>query len=154
MDGGWGWAEEFHAGEVEGVHLAADGAVESCDVFFGLQEVFRFDDEVHHAAEGGVCGGLSEFEFFGEESCVVVLGGVDDGEVFGSVGLDVDFTGGVAASGASGDLGEELESCFGGAEIGEGESGVCVDDADECDAGVVVSFGDHLCADEDVDFVV
>ena len=56
-----------------------------------------------------------------------------------------------AAAGAPGDLREQLKRPLGGAEIGEPETDVGGDDADERHPRKVVSFGDHLGADEHVD---
>lgn len=66
--------------------------------------------------------------------------------------MDEDFAFEFAASGAPGDLGEELEGALGGAEVGDVEADVGVEDTDEGDVGEVEAFGDHLGADEDVDF--
>ena len=57
----------------------------------------------------------------------------------------------LAASGAAGDLRQQLERALGGAEVGEAEPDVGGDHADERDARKVVPLGDHLRADEDVD---
>ena len=54
-------------------------------------------------------------------------------------------------AGASRDLRDELACPFGGAEVGEVERRVGVDDADEHDVGEVEPLGDHLRADEDLD---
>ena len=81
-----------------------------------------------------------------------MLDGALEGAVVGGVGLDDDESGEVAPSGASGDLGDELEGAFGGAEVGDMESDVGLDDADEGDLGEIESLGDHLGADEDVEF--
>ena len=65
--------------------------------------------------------------------------------------MDVDFAGEVAAAGASGDLGDELEGAFGGAEVvGDAERAVGGEDTDEGDIGEVEAFGNHLGAEEDV----
>jgi len=82
---------------------------------------------------------------------LVVAGGAefDDGMV-GLVGLDDNTAVLVAAVGATDDLGEELESAFFGGEIGEGEAGVGLDDAEGGEEGQVEAFSDDLCADDDV----
>jgi hypothetical protein len=69
----------------------------------------------------------------------------------GGEALDEDFALDVAAAATAGHLGKELEGALAGAEIGEVEAKVGVDDADEGDIGEVEPFGDHLGADEDVD---
>lgn len=68
-------------------------------------------------------------------------------------GLDDHLPFQVAAAGAAGDLGEQLEGAFAGAEIGDVEAEVRIEDADEGDIGEVESLGNHLGADEDVDFM-
>lgn len=93
------------------------------------------------------------FEFLFGVAIVVGMTGELDGRTVGGVGLDEDFTFDFAASGASGDLGEELEGAFGGAEVGEVEGEVGIENADEGDVGEVEAFGDHLGADEEVDFL-
>ena len=92
------------------------------------------------------------FQFALDEGFVVVGGGGEDGVVVGVVGLDDDAAGKISAAGAAGDLGHELEDAFGGAEVGHGEGVIAADDADERDAVDIVSFGDHLGADEEIDF--
>ena len=58
----------------------------------------------------------------------------------------------LAASGASGDLCEKLESTFAGAEIRQMEGEIGVDDSDQCHVREMQAFRDHLCADENIDF--
>ena len=67
------------------------------------------------------------------------------------VRLDDDFAFDVTASGAAGDLGEELKGAFAGAEVGHVEGEIGVDDSDERDVREVQSLRDHLRADEDID---
>ncbi len=119
---------------------------------FGEGGVFAFEGEIDHAAERGVSGVLPVAEFFGVEGGVVVMGRGLYGVVPWPVGLDVDLAGTVAASCASGDLSKELEGLFGGAEVRHVETGIGVDDPDKGDAGIVVTLGEHLRSDEDVDF--
>ncbi len=57
----------------------------------------------------------------------------------------------MAATNASDDLGEELESAFFGGEIREGEAGVGLNDSDGSEVGKVEPAGEGLGADEDVD---
>ena len=67
------------------------------------------------------------------------------------VGLHENFAGCFAASGASRDLGEKLERAFAGAEIGQMQSKIGVDDADQRDVRKMQTFRDHLCADQNID---
>ena len=71
----------------------------------------------------------------------------------GGEGLDDDFAFEFAASGATGDLGDELEGALAGAEVGDVEAEVGVEDSHEGDVGEMQAFGDHLGADEDIDFL-
>jgi len=57
----------------------------------------------------------------------------------------------VAASGAAGDLGDELEGAFFGSEVWDGERSVGAEDADEGDIWEIESFGDHLGAEHEFD---
>ena len=65
-------------------------------------------------------------------------------------GLGQDLAGQVAASGASGDLGEQLEGALGGTEVGQAEAHIGRDDAHQGHVGDVVALGD-LGADQDVE---
>jgi len=71
----------------------------------------------------------------------------------GGEGLDDDFAFEFAASRSAGDLSDELEGALACAEVWDVESEVSIEDSYEGDVGEVESFGDHLCADNDVDFV-
>ena len=68
-------------------------------------------------------------------------------------GLDDDLARQVAATGAAGDLGEELEGALAGAEVGGVEREVGIEDADEGDVREVESLGDHLGPEEDLDLL-
>ena len=45
-----------------------------------------------------------------------------------------------------------MEYAFGGTKIGETQGGVCADDADQGNAVDIVTFGDHLGANEEINF--
>ena len=81
-----------------------------------------------------------------------MAGRVLHGVMILKIGLQHDFAGSLAATGASGDLGEQLERAFGGAEIGKAERDVGSDHAHQRHAVNVVAFGDHLRADEEIEF--
>jgi hypothetical protein len=104
------------------------------------------------AGEGGVANFFSGLDFFGVEALVVVLGGEAHCRVIRLVRLQDDLAGAVGAAGATGDLSEQLEGSFGCAEVGEGEALIGERNADERHRGNVVAFGDHLCANQHVDF--
>ncbi len=83
---------------------------------------------------------------------VVGVGGeVDEGGV-GLVGLNNDG-GGVemTATNTTDNLSEEGEGFFFGGEVGEGEAGVGLNDADRGEVGKVKAARDGLSADEDLD---
>ena len=88
------------------------------------------------------------------EGNVILLRGVLDRVVLGIIGLDENFAGEFAASGASGNLREQLEGAFGGAKIRAAQREIGGDHADQRDALEIVAFGDHLRADQNVDFAV
>lgn len=124
-DGGFGGTEDLQL---------AGRRVEQVREFAGLEEsvfgVRRADDDVGERGEGGIAEVAAELDFLFVEERVVLRGGEADGVVIGIDGLDDDLAGGLSPAGASGGLGEELEGAFGGAEIGDAEAEVGVDDAD------------------------
>ena len=67
------------------------------------------------------------------------------------VGLHENFAGCLAASGASCDLCEKLESAFACAEIGKMQGEISVDDTDKRYVRKMQTFRDHLRADENID---
>ena len=96
---------------------------------------------------------FAKFQFLLVEAQKVVSPGVLNGGVEGRERLHKDFAFDVAAPGAPGHLGEELEGPFTRPEIGEVcRARVGVDDADERDVGKMEALGNHLGADEDVNF--
>src|SRR5881396_16834 len=67
------------------------------------------------------------------------------------VSLHENLTKCLAAASASGHLCEKLESAFAGAEIGEMQGEIGVDDSDQRHVREMQTFSDHLCTNEDVD---
>src|SRR5882757_329602 len=67
------------------------------------------------------------------------------------VSLHENLTRCLAAASAPGHLCEKLESAFAGAEIGQMQGEIGVDDSDQRHVGEMQAFRDHLCADEYVD---
>ena len=67
------------------------------------------------------------------------------------VGLDEDFTRKTASTSPASNLCKQLEGPLGGSEIGEPELGIRGGYANEGDSLKVVSLGNHLRTDEDVD---
>lgn len=113
--------------------------------------VIAGQDEIDQVPEGRVTEFLPESDLLGIEGVKVVIEGAGDSIVLGRVGLNQHPPRQITAAGPSRHLGEEGEGPFGGTEVGKIESEIGIDDADEGDAGEIVSFGNHLRADEDVD---
>ena len=95
---------------------------------------------------------FAKFDFLLVKAGEVVAAGVLDRRMKRRERLDDDFAFDIAASGAPGDLGEELEGAFARAEIRHVQAEVGVDDADQRDVRKMQALGDHLRADQDVDF--
>ena len=114
--------------------------------------VFGANANQNEVRERGVVPLAPKLDFLVAESLEIVVARELDAWVVWRECLDKDFALDFAAASPSGDLGEELEGAFACAEVGHLESDVGVDDSDEGDAGEVEAFGDHLGADEDVDF--
>ena len=132
-----GLVGEFGEAFAEGAGVGGFGAV---------------DADEGEGAGGRVADAVAPAELaFGEGGVVVAADGLDD-EVVWLVGLDEDGARFFCAAGASGDLGEELEGPFAAAEVGHAECAVGVEDSDQRDVGEVVALGEHLGADEDVEF--
>ena len=94
---------------------------------------------------------LTKFEFLLEITGEIVMPRKLDRRTERRVGLHENFAGRFAAAGASGDLREQLERAFAGAEIGQVQREIGVDDSDERHIRKMQTFRDHLRADEDVD---
>jgi len=116
--------------------------------FFG----FVGDGEASEVGERGEVGFLAVFgEIFGKTRKIGFQSSLEDG-VIGLIGLDNNRGGvEVAATDATDDLGEKLESAFFGGEIRESEAGIGLDDADGGEMGEIETAGEGLGADEDID---
>jgi hypothetical protein len=86
-----------------------------------------------------------------EEGFIVMRFNEGQYRVGGIGNLDKDFAFPILAAGAAAHLFHQLKSSFIGAEFGEVNDTVGVEDTDEVDMFEVQSFHDHLRADEDVD---
>jgi len=145
---GDGVTEDDVAGEVFG-----DLAVEGLQGELGAAFVAGAGEEEGKMGEGRVAKLFAHVEFLVDEALEVVVSGKLDGGGVWSGGLDDDFARHLSATGAACDLGEELEGAFAGAEVGGVEGEVGIEDADEGDVGEVEALGDHLGAEEDIDFL-
>src|SRR6266571_6833832 len=94
---------------------------------------------------------FAEAHFFFIKARVVMLLGKLDRIMVRMIGLQHDLAGRFAASGASGHLCEQLKRALGSAKVGESQCVVCSHHAHQRHAMNVMSFGDHLCADEKID---
>ena len=83
----------------------------------------------------------------GEHGAVVRLDRTDD-RLVGQVGLDDDAARVLTATGATGDLFEQVERALARSEIGHLEGVVGVDHAHERHLGEVQALGDHLRAEQ------
>ncbi len=99
--------------------------------------------------EGRVAQRLAALDLLAEEGGRVVTTGVDDAGRGRRQGLDDHLAAGGAATAATGELGDHREGPLGGAEVGEAQGGVGVEDRAQRHLGEVVPLGDHLGADED-----
>ena len=78
-----------------------------------------------------------------------MLGGVGDAGRGRGEGLHDHLAAGRAAAAAAGELGDHREGALAGAEVGEAQGGVGVEDRAQGHLGEVVALGDHLGADQD-----
>jgi hypothetical protein len=108
------------------------------------------DAHADEAREGWIAHLLPVANLFGVKALVVVLRCQTHCGVIGLEGLKDDFSRAVCATGAAGDLCEQLKGAFGGAEIWEGQALIGKGYTDQGDTGDVVSLGDHLRAYEHV----
>ena len=105
------------------------------------------DDDAHEVAERRVAERAPPLELAGEEAGDVVARGVRDRARVGLERLHDHAPRRVAAA-AAGELRDQLERPLLGAEVGQAEARVGVDDRRELDAGEVVALRDHLRAHE------
>src|SRR5579863_6368202 len=118
----------------------------------GIVKLVAADEDVGKRRVGRVVHPTAKLELLFIEADEVVAGGELDRVMILKVSLQNHFTGGLSASGTSGDLGEELEGAFCSAEVGKSKSDIGSDDADERHAMNVVTLGDHLRSDEKIEF--
>ena len=74
--------------------------------------------------------------------------------VLRAIGLQEHVSGAFASSGPPGNLGQQLKQALGRPEVGHRQAGVGGHHPDQRDIGVIVTFGNHLGADQDVDVAV
>lgn len=147
-----GGAKDF--GRLPHGHDGACGARDCGRVIFDVHRLFAFEFKEDHGGEWRIGEGAPYFEFLMCESAVIAFGDTFDGGVFWGEGLQDDEAGAVAASGAPAHLCEQLVCPFGGAEIRQMQPHIGIDDTHERDVMDIVSFGDHLRTDEEIDVTV
>src|SRR5574340_576181 len=106
--------------------------------------------ETDEAGEGRIGELSSQRKLLPIKPRIVMLLGLEDDIMTGVEGLNDDPSRLVAADAPSRYLRQDLEGPFGGTEIREIQGGVGGDNADQGDGRKVVSFGNHLGADEDI----
>src|SRR5204862_888899 len=99
---------------------------------------FRFVNDVDEGDRRRIPHRLTETQFVGVERRVILAARVTDAVMSRMKRLDDRFAGHFAASGAPGDLRQQLKRALRGAEVGETEADVRADDADQRDAREVV----------------
>jgi len=85
------------------------------------------------------------------EAAVVMCRGKLYGVMLGEVRLQDDLSGSIATTRASCNLSQELEGALGSAKVWEAQSGIGTNNPYQRDTVNIVSFSDHLSADEQVD---
>src|SRR4029077_14078747 len=117
----------------------------------GLVEAAITDDDVGERSEGRIGHDAAKVEVALEKRRKVLFDSVLDRVVLGIKSLDQDAAGEIAAPGTAGDLREELEGAFGGAEVRHVEGAIGADDADQRNPVEVMTLGEHLRADQNVE---
>ena len=130
----------------------ADSAVDRLSGEFRTPLVFGADMNHEQMEERWVLAPLSELDFLLPESLKIMVSRELDGGTKRSRALDIDFSGHVASTCATGYLGQELKRSFPSPKIGHVQSDVRVDDAHQSDVWEIEPLGDHLCADQDINF--
>ncbi len=118
----------------------------------GLLALAR-DAKVYHSAEGGVVEFFPGCDLLFVESLEVVKTSEFDAGVVGMIALDQDLTRPFPPSRSARHLHQELQGPFGCPKVREIQGDVCEDDAHQGDLRNVVSLGDHLGSDQDVQFL-
>src|SRR6185437_6921812 len=88
------------------------------------------------------------------EAGKIVQGGVLHGVVVGEEGLQNYFSRDLATPCATRNLRQQLEGAFRGAKVGKAERHIRANNSNQRDAVDVVALGDHLRADQEIEFAV
>ena len=114
--------------------------------------IAALEREQGDAAEGRVVQLAPELQFLVVETHEIMAPGALDRRVERGEGLHINLPFHIPSPRAAGDLRQQLKGPLRGAEIGQVQREVGVDDAHEGHVGEVQPLGDHLGAHEDVDF--
>src|SRR5262249_38294633 len=91
-------------------------------------------------------------------ACIEVFKTLSNGQlksvVVGKIALNHDFSGLVTTPRPAGDLCEQLKGPLGCAKVGQREGRVGADHADQSHARKIMSFGNHLCANKNVNLAI
>src|SRR5665213_250226 len=117
---------------------------------FHLFLVAAFEREQRDAADGRIFQLFAEFDFLFVKTVEVMAARVLDRRMKRRERLHKHLALDIAATGATGDLREQLEGAFARAKIRLMQREVGVNDADERDVRKMQTLGDHLRADEDI----
>ena len=127
------------------------GAGQRAHMGLGARPVVAGDDDGGEPAEGRKAGAFARGDLLGVEPLRIARQQGAHHRVIGLPGLHQSAPGALASPGAAGHLLEQLERALGGARIAGGEAHIGIDDPDEGQLRKVVSLGDKLGADDDVE---
>ena len=130
----------------------ADSPVDRLSGKFRTPLVFGADMNHEQMEERWVLAPLPEVDFLLPETLKIMVSRELDGGTKRSRALDKDFSRHVSSTCATGDLSQELECSFPSPKIGHVQSNVRVDDTHQSDVWEIEPLGDHLCADQDINF--
>ena len=129
------------------VRFFTDSAVDGFSGEFRKPLMFGANMNHQQMEKRGVLASLPKLDFLLPESLEIVVSRELDRWTKRGRTLDKDFSGHVASTGPTGDLGQELKGPFSSSKIGHVQSNVRVDDAHQSDVWKIEALGDHLCAD-------
>src|SRR5215471_2233315 len=113
--------------------------------------VWTVNDDSRQARIRRVEHGLTALHLVVKKACEVMVLGKSNTVVLGTIGLNKHLPARLASASPASDLGEELEQALRSTKIRNGQGGIGRHHADQGDIGVIVSFGNHLCAHQDID---
>src|SRR3974390_1281804 len=128
------------------VQLFAQSAVDGFSGKFCAPLVFRANMDHQQMEKRWVVAPLSKLDFLLPEALKIMVSRELDRGAKRCRTLDIDFSGHVASTRATGYLSQELKRPFSSSKIGHVQSNVGVDDAHQGDVWEVEPLGDHLCA--------